>query len=143
MNRRIQSVLLAAFTLFSATAVLAQQHPAYLHALADLRYARAVLSQPSPNGINNDTQMAIAEIDKAINEVKKASIDDGKNLNDHPPIDAHLASTGRYHKALELLNQAHADVSKAEDLPNAQGLQGRIKQHIDAARQYVENAARH
>ena len=34
-------------------------------------------------------QRAIQEIDQAIQDIKRASIDDGKNLNDHPPVDGY------------------------------------------------------
>ena len=144
MRLRVPYLRLAAFTLLTATAGLAQapgRHPEYMHALADLRYARAYLSEPLHNGtINPNAQMAIQEIDRAIAEIKKASIDDGKNLNDHPPIDAQMQGSGRYHKALELIDQAHADVSHTEDMPNARELQTRIKEHLDAAHRYLDQA---
>lgn len=126
------------------TAMFAQapgKHPAYLHALADLRMARAYLSAPTPNGaVDNNASQAIQQIDAAIGELKKASIDDGKNINGHMPVDAHLDRTNRFHKAQELLDQAHADVAREEDDPAAVGLQGRIIQHIDAAHGFVAHA---
>lgn len=126
------------------TVVLAQapgKHPAYLHALADLRWARGYLSQPSGNGaINNDAALAIQQVDKAIQELKTASIDDGKDVNAHPPIDRNVGNTDRLHKAIELLDQARADVNKEEDDPNAHGLQGRIITHIDTAHRYIDHA---
>src|SRR5215469_14998951 len=48
---------------------------------------------------------AIQAIDDAINEIKKVSIDDGKDLNDHPPVEAGLDYTGRLHRAKELLEK--------------------------------------
>jgi hypothetical protein len=117
------------------------KHPAYLHALSDLRMARAYLSAPNPNGmVDNNASQAIQQIDAAIGELKKASIDDGKNPNSHMPVDAHLDRTNRFHKAQELLDQAHADVAREEDDPAAVGLQGRIIKHIDAAHGFVANA---
>lgn len=117
------------------------KHPAYLHALSDLRYARGYLSELGANDtIDNDSAQAIKDIDAAINELKKASIDDGKNLRDHPTIDAHLEKTGRFHRALELLDSALSDVNKEEDDPNAMGLQTRIIDHIQAAHDAVRRA---
>jgi len=116
------------------------RHPAYLHALSDLRYARAHLERPDGGELREQEKAAIKEIDKAIGEINKASIDDGKDLNDHPMVDAHLPWSGRLHKALDLLDKAHQDVSKEEDDPAAQGLQQRAMEHIDKAHHHVEEA---
>src|SRR5271163_2689240 len=115
-------------------------HPAYLHALTDLRTARAHLQRPDGGELKEQEKKAIHEIDEAINEIKKASIDDGKDLNDHPPVDAGLAWPGRLHRALELLDKAHHDVSEEEDNGFAQGLQQRAILHIDKAHHHVEEA---
>ena len=133
--------LSAFFVTFLAQAKPApQRHPAYLHALSDLRFARAHLERPDGGELRQQEKDAIKEIDKAIDEIKKASIDDGKNLNDHPPIDAHLAWGGRLHKALDLLDKAHNDISREEDDPAAVGLQQRAMEHIDKAHKHVEEA---
>jgi tetratricopeptide (TPR) repeat protein len=115
-------------------------HPEYLHALSDLRLARAYLDQVTDPNVKGDANHAIGEIDKAINEIKQASIDDGKNLHDHPPIDSEISPKGRFHKALDLLRSAHADCAHAEDIPQARGLRDRALGHIDNARDTVNNA---
>jgi hypothetical protein len=115
-------------------------HPAYLHALADLRDARAHLQRPDGGELRDQEKKAVHEIDDAINEIKKASIDDGKDLNDHPPIDATLDWHGRLHRALELVNKAHNDVAREEDNAFAQGLQQRALDHIDKAHRHIEEA---
>ena len=115
------------------------RHPRYLHALSDLRHARAHLEFLAGSEKRDaEEERAIKEIDEAINVIKRASIDDGKDLNDHPPIDAHLKRTGRYHRALELLDSAHKDATMEEDNPQSQGLQGRVIEHIDKAHRAVE-----
>jgi hypothetical protein len=116
------------------------KHPAYLHALSDLRDARAHLEHFSSEPVNVEEEHAIANIDKAINEIKRAAIMDGKDINDHMPVDAHVAPVGRFHKALELLDKAKRDVSGEEDQPDTQGLQMRVIRHIDEARHSVEHA---
>src|SRR5579859_5428022 len=63
-----------------------QAHPAYLHALSDLRAARAFLARPASVTVKWDENVAIREIDAAIAELKQAAIDDGKPLEDHPPV---------------------------------------------------------
>src|ERR1700730_17935189 len=117
-----------------------REHPAYLHALTDLRHARAHLQRPDGGELREQEKKAIHEIDQAINEIKKASLDDGKDLNDHPPVDAHMPWAGRLHRALELLDKAHHDVSEEEDNAFAQGLQERALLHIDKAHHHVEEA---
>jgi len=132
---------IAMFLVIAASAKPAQvRHPAYLHALSDLRFARAHLERPDGGELHQQEKDAIKEIDKAIWEIKHASIDDGKDLNDHPAVDAQLPWRGRLHKAIDLLDKAHQDISKEEDDPAAQGLQQRAMEHIDKAHHHVEEA---
>lgn len=116
------------------------KHPAYLHALSDLRDARAHLEHLSSDPVDREEEHAIANIDKAIAEIKHAAIADGKDIQDHLPVDAHLVRSGRFHKALELLDKAKRDVSGEEDQPDTQGLQLRVIHHIDEARRSVRHA---
>ena len=127
-------LFLALFFAFGSGNVAAQgRHPAYLHALSDLRAARAHLERHDSGELRHEEKEAIHAIDDAINEIKKASIDDGKDLNDHPPVDAGLDHTGRLHRAKELLEKAHRDIARKEDNNFAQGLQQRAFGHIDKA----------
>jgi len=132
------SVLLVAFVAQATPAP--QRHPAYLRALSDLRLARAHLERAEPGGVGQHGKDAIEQIDKAIAEIKNASIDDGKDLNDHPPVDTHLGEVGHLQKPLELLDKAHVDVSREEDNPAAVGLQQRAMGHIDKAHKHVQEA---
>jgi hypothetical protein len=117
-----------------------QAHPAYLHALSDLRDARAHLERPNGGALQRQEQDAIAEIDKAIAEIKAASIDDGKDIHDHARVDIHMPWTGRLHTALQLLDRAHNDIAKEEDNPAARGLKRRALEHIDLAHRHVQEA---
>jgi hypothetical protein len=126
----------------SAAPAAAKEHPAYLHALSDLRDARAHLERPDGGERKEQERKAIEEIDAAIFEIKKASIEDGKNINDHVPVDSHLDWPGRLHKAVELLDRAHSDVAREEDNRFAEGLQSRAIEHIDRAHRHVEEAIR-
>jgi hypothetical protein len=74
----------------SARPAPSPDHPAYLRALSDLRDARAHLQRPDGGELKDQEKKAVHEIDGAIDEIKKASIDDGKDVNDHAPIDASL-----------------------------------------------------
>jgi hypothetical protein len=118
------------------------KHPAYLHALTDLRHARAHLERHDGGELRHEEKEAIHAIDDAIAEIKKASIDDGKDLNDHPPVDAGLDYTGRLHRAKELLEKAHRDIAEEEDNQFAQGLQQRAFGHIDRAIHNVDECIR-
>src|SRR5580658_653311 len=121
-------LLLAAIMLSPITtqAQVPGPHPAYLHALSDLRMARAYLNDGwAWEPVRAEDIRAIDEIDKAIREIKKAAIDDGKNLADHPPIDTRWGWHDRFARANELLDRAHHDLDRAEDVPQAQGLRDR------------------
>jgi hypothetical protein len=104
--------------------------------------ARAYLDQIAWPPVQRDEEHAIREIDAAIGEIKQASIDDGKNLEDHPPIDVRMRPDGRFRKALELLDKAHNDTARAEDVPQARGMRDRAVHHIDQAHGTVDDAIR-
>jgi len=110
------------------------EHPGYLHALTDLRDARWNLEhRPGDAAVSGQEDVAISEIDAAINEVKQAAREDGKNLNEHPREDAHIDRPGRLHHAVELLQKAHDDLAREEDNPEARGLKHRALEHVDRA----------
>jgi hypothetical protein len=135
------ALIAPAYTAVTAAPAAARgEHPAYLHALSDLRDARAHLERPDSGERREQERKAIEEIDAAIFEIKHASIDDGKNINDHMPVDAHLDWPGRLHRAVELLDKAHSDVSREEDNRFADGLQARALEHIDRAPHHAEEA---
>ena len=59
----------------AANADLPGRHPAYLHALTDLRAARWMLQhRPGDVALSTHEDIAITEIDKTIGEIKHAAI---------------------------------------------------------------------
>lgn len=144
MNVKILSIFTGLLLLpLFANADLPGKHPYYLHALSDLRSARWMLEHRSGDAAESANQdVAITEIDAAIREIKHAAIDDGKNVNDHPNVDAPADRPGHIHKALELLRKVHSDVAREEDDPGTRGLRNRAVGHIDAAIHATERAAR-
>jgi len=119
---------------------ISPDHPAYLHALSDLRAARWNLEHRPGNWKQTEDEIAaVREIDAAIDEIKRAGIDDHKDLNDHPKdeVNEHV---GRLHKASEFLHKADADVDEHESNEAAKGLRERAHQHIREAIHRVENA---
>jgi hypothetical protein len=111
-------------------------HPAYLHALSDLRLARALLSRPARDAeVKWDENRAISKVDAAIREIRDAAIDDGKPIEDHPAVDARLHHRDRIRAAIDLLEKAARDIEQREDNGFARGLRGRAIGHIrDAIR---------
>jgi hypothetical protein len=117
------------------------RHPHYLRALSDLRAARWMIEhRPGDWAQSLDEQQAVNRIDAAINEIKQASIWDGKNINDHPPVTEVSNQPGRLHAALDYLREARQEISLAEDNGAVQGLQTRAYQHIDGAIGSVKRA---
>jgi hypothetical protein len=122
---------LVPFAVHSQT--LPGKHPGYLHSLSDLRASRWFLyHQPGDSAVSGDEDVAITQIDAAINEIKRASIDDGKDLNDHPPVDIKEHGS-RLLKAIETLKKAHGDIDHEEDKPEVRELRHRALEHIDKA----------
>ena len=116
-------------------------HPYYLHALSDLRAARWMINHRPGNWQQTVDEMeAVRRIDAAIGEIKKASIEDGKNIEDHPHLDETPDHSGRLHKAMDFLRKARQDISHDEDNMFAQGLQSRAYGHIDGAMEAVRKA---
>lgn len=112
----------------------APAHPAYLHALSDLRAARWLIEHRPGNWAQSaDEAEAVRQIDAGINEIKRAALDDGKNLNDHPAVDERADHPGRIHEAVQYLKKARADISTGEDNAFANGLRDRAIGHIDGA----------
>jgi len=134
-NKPLLAGFLLALTLpFAANADVPGKHPAYLHALSDLRAARWMEQhRPGDAAVSSHEDVAIGEIDAAIREIKHAAIDDGKNIEDHPSVDVPTNRPGRLHKALELLHKVRKDVAREEDDPMTRGLRDRAIGHIDAA----------
>jgi hypothetical protein len=137
----ITSILLATTACKATVNVERGEHPYYLHALSDLRAARWMIEhRPGNWQQTNDEIEAVRQIDAAIGEIKKASIDDGKNLADHPAVDEGNEHNGRLHASVDYLKKARQDVGQDEDNRFAQGLQERAYFHIDAALSSVRKA---
>jgi hypothetical protein len=135
------TMIFALAGLGTANADLPGKHPFYLHALSDLRGARWMLEhRPGDTNVSSHEDLAVQQIDAAIGELKKAAIDDGKDIHDHPGVDVPADHPGRLHKAAELLRKVHGDVDREEDDPAARGLKHRAVEHIDQALHQTEAA---
>jgi hypothetical protein len=147
---RLAAALVAAPLILAATGCVVAppppppaHHPAYLHALTDLRDARWNLEhRPGDAAVSAQEDIAIVEIDRAINDAKVAAMEDGKNIYQHPQEDARLDFRGRLHHADELLHKARNDVAQGESNPQAVELRNRVIGHIDIAIQATQRAIR-
>jgi hypothetical protein len=133
--------LLALLLLSPATSAHAQM-PAYLHAISDLRTAREYLQQDTRPRFDGIRRHAIDEISRAIDDMKKAAIDDGKNPNHTPPPQSEGDPRVPVRSALKLLNEAYGDVARGQDEPRNAGLQRRSLEHIDKARRSLDEMIR-
>lgn len=117
-------------------------HPGYLHALTDLRSARWLMDhQPGDTRVYVHEDLGVREIDAAIGEIKHASIDDEKDLHDHPAMDV-TEHGSRLLKAIEALKKARDDISGEEDNPGARELRHHALAHVNHALKEAEAAHR-
>jgi hypothetical protein len=144
---RFTFIIGAAFLFMTASACTTSvkvsngEHPYYIHALSDLRAARWMIEhRPGDWTQTNDEIEAVRHIDAAIGEIKKAAIDDGKNIDEHLPVDEPNEHNGRLHVSIDYLKKARQDISHDEDNQFAQGLQARAYNNIDAAISAVRRA---
>src|SRR5471030_18644 len=121
------SLVIALASPFAAHADIPGQHPGYLHALTDLREARWNLEHRAGDAaVSTQEDVAIVETDRAIGEAKTAAMEDGKNIYQQPPEDAHIDRRGRLHHAAELLRKARQDVAQGESNGQAVELRNRV-----------------
>jgi hypothetical protein len=148
MTFKLSSPLLTALALAAsfaslnaAAADLPGKHPAYLHALTDLRDARWNLEhRGGDKAVSAMEDKAILEVDRAIAEARKAAREDEKNATDRPHEDANLDHAGRLHHALDLLRAAHTDINQEEDNPEARAMRHSVEVHIVEAINSTERA---
>jgi hypothetical protein len=130
---------LSAFLLFALGTPAQAQRPHYLHALSNLREARALLQSDSRPGFGSERDRAIGEIDRAIDEVREAVRDEGRNPHRTPPP-AGGDPNRPLRSALALLDEARQDIASGTDETGHVGLQMRALRHIDEARRAIDHA---
>lgn len=114
-------------------------HPPYLHALTDMRDARWYLTH-APDGFMEERERhALADLDRAIDEVQRAAYYDGKDVYSHPREDAYPDARGRLRRVSTLLRKAREDVARPEDNLSVRELQLHAVEHLDNAIRYAES----
>lgn len=112
-------------------------HPHYTEALVDLKLARALLMVPDDTPARKFSATAVDDIDQAMAEIKRAAIDDGKSLDDHPPIDANVSHRDRLHEIQSLIESAGRDLNAEEDDKKALGWRARAVKDVADAHAFV------
>jgi len=113
-----------------------EQH--YVRALTDLRTARDYLMFDRRPAFQGQRDAAIAEINKAMEEIKHAAWDDDRSTRFAPPggmVDEWFPM----HEALKALQAAHRNSEQAADSPQFPDLRHRIIGHIEQAETNVHN----
>jgi hypothetical protein len=110
------------------------QEPHYLQALSELRTARDYIQSDHRHDFDHDRHHAVDEINKAIDEIKHAAWDDGKNTKWAPPTQPDTDPWHPMREGIRWLDAARGDVMQGVDRSNNQGLRERAVMHIDEAR---------
>ena len=131
---------LSAFLLLALAVPAQAQHPAYMHALSNLRQARALLQTDSRSGFREEKNRAMDEIDRAIQEVRRAVREEGRESRWTPPPATQGDPDRSLRSAMTLLDEAHGDVARGVDTSDYRGLQDRALRHIDEARRALGHA---
>lgn len=123
---------------FAPAAAKAQPQVIHYHsALADLRTARYYMQRDTRPQFAKPEAKAIDELTKAIDEISKAVVNEGGKPWQEPPPEAGANPNTPLHSAVKLMNDAHDDLSRGEDIPANQGLQGRALKHIEEALNHI------
>jgi len=140
---KLQTIALSLIGLtFAITSINAQgRHPHYLQARSDLRRAQFLLRVPEEPNVEHHMRDADHILDFAIREIDGAAVLDGKDLQDHPPVDTKIERRGRFRRIVELLRSARADLGREEDRGVAIVWRNAAVHYIDEALEDVRVAA--
>ena len=131
-NLGIAVCALAALAIFTTRPAQAQE-PHYLRALSELRTARDYIQFDKGRPHGGERHHAVEEINKAIEEIKHAAWDDGKNTQFAPPDHGVTSGWAPIHQAARWMASARGHVAEGVDNPQNTGLRDRIIFHIDDA----------
>jgi len=136
LNASIITAIAAGLLPVAAQAQWWRRHPAYLHAMSNLRMAYWLVAHHGPGdpAARAEENFALRQIRAAYLELKTAAIVDDLDIDAQPPAGTTFYDhRGRLHRALDLLQQAHNQVDREEEDPASHGLKNRALQRIDAA----------
>lgn len=135
---------LAATALFvsAAGAASAAEHPAYLHALTDLKRAETVIkARGGSSAMGQHEKYAIENINGAQYGIYQVAPEEQKNVDVLVAADVDPAlKAGKLHDALAYLKKAKSDLSEAESDKSYLGIRQRILGAVDGAIYQVDAA---
>jgi hypothetical protein len=137
-NLGVTVCALMALAVFTTATPAQAQEPHYLRALSDLRTARDYI-QFDHDRFSGERRHAVDEINKAIEEIKHAAWDDGKNTQFAPPAQGVTTGWAPLRQADHWLAEAKGHVSEGVDSPQNQGLRDRARFHITEAVHILDN----
>jgi hypothetical protein len=139
-----RTLLVVSLVLMASVAFAQREHDRYFRALDDLRGARWMLDHRPGNWLQSlEERAAVGKIDDAINEIRRAAIDDGRDNNYHPAFDNEENDRpGRLRHAEQLIGRAREDIRDAENEGQFRGLRDRTIKHLDEALADVRRASR-
>src|SRR5579863_3742153 len=137
LNRTIFACALAGVALVAMAARVQAQEPHYLKALSDLRTARDYIQSDHRPQFEHERHIAVDEINKAIDEIKHAAWDDGKQTKYAPPPHAETDPWHPLREAVNWIDAAMRDVREGFDQPANQGLRERAVGHMQEARRVL------
>ncbi len=128
---------LAATAAFMGGAGLASaaEHPAYLHALTDLKRAElAIATRHGDHAMSVHEHYAMQHDQAAQSIIYQVAPEEKKNVDAIIAADTDPAlKNGKLHDALAFLKKAHADIDEAESDTALLGERKRALQEVDAA----------
>jgi len=136
LNVSIIAAVAAGLLPVAAQAQWWRRHPAYIHAMSDLRGAYWLIGHRDAGDplTRDEERFALRQILRAYQELKDAAIIDDTDITGRPPPNMNFYDhRGRLHRALDLLHEARADVLSETEDPAAAGLRGRALDSIAAA----------
>jgi hypothetical protein len=137
VTRTLSATLLIAGVAIGAVAPAAADvpgpHSYYLHALSDLRFARALLAVPEEFNAIPEQRRAIGEIDRAIGDLRHAAIDDAEPLGYAQPVDVSRPRIDRVREAGRALDRARTDIDRYESNGMVDGRRDAAYRDIDEA----------
>jgi hypothetical protein len=143
VHRKVSNFLALSLVLGAVSTTWGQRrHPLYLHARSDLRRAIVLARLPDEPNVVRDMQQAVGLVERAIHEIDAAALFDRKDIEDNPPMDAHLGRGSRFREILRLLDTARHDIGSEEDNPMASEWRNRAFASIDAAMAVVRRGNR-
>jgi hypothetical protein len=141
---KLQTIALSLIGLtFAITSINAQgRHPAYLRARSDLRRAQFLMRVEEEPKVTAYLRAADRDTEAAIHEIDRAAVIDGKDLDDHPRVDTGIDRRGRFHRIVDLLRSARADIAREEDNGTASNWRDTAYRHIDLSLDNMRIAAK-